>query len=492
MAWLCIDSGTSLIKTVLIDSDGRELAIARQSVPVARPHPNYAEQDMATVWQTVTRAAREITRQFPGEVEGIVTTAQGDGCWLIDDAGAPVGPAILWNDGRALELIESWHRAGLIDAAFRHSGSVSYPGLANALLQWLQEHDSDRLACARWLLSCNGWLYFQFTGEIAADLSDASNPFCDVVERKYSPELIRLYGAESHLHLLPEISSRQAPVAALRPTAAETLGVRSGIPVVMAPYDIVSTAIGCGCAKPGDACIILGTTICPEVITTDPGRNGIPSGTTIALNDPSLYLRAMPTLTGCEALDWAASLLGTDDLEHLSHLAAASVPGSRGVVCLPYLSPAGERSPFLAPSARGSLHGMSITHTREDIARALFEGLSFTIRDCFAAASASPPTRISVCGGGSRSEFWRQLIANVCECEVLRPEGSEAGARGAFVSALLATGRVASLEDAIQQYDAGGRLYCPEPDESCVYRNLFDKFLELRNNVAPTWSISSR
>ena len=216
----------------------------------------------------------------------------------------------------------------------------------------------------------------------------------------------------------------------------------------------------------------------------------LPPGTTVALNDRALYLRAMPTLTGCEALDWAAGLLRTDDLEHLSRLASSTVPGSNGVCCLPYFSPAGERSPFLAPTARGSFHGLSLTHTREDMARALFEGLSFMIRDCFAAAVSSLPTRISVCGGGSRSEFWCQLIADVCECEVLRPESSETGARGAFFSALLATGKVASLQDAIHQFGVDGRLYRPAPDHSSVYRSLFNRFLELRNTVAATWSIS--
>jgi xylulokinase len=487
MAWLCIDAGTSLIKAVLLDEAGRELAVARQSVPLARRCPNYAEQDMVIVWQAVVQAAREITQQSLAEVQGIVTTAQGDGCWLVDEAGDPIGPAILWNDGRAHEIVEKWRRDGVIAAAFRRSGSVAYPGLANAVWRWLQEHDPSQLTRARWMLSCNGWLFLQLTGEIAADLSDASNPFCDVVEREYSPELMRLYEVEHHVGLLPKISSRQATVAKLRRSVAEALGVPSAIPVVMAPYDIVATAIGSGCTNAGEGCLILGTTICPEVVTTDPGRDGVPAGTTIALNDAGLYLRAMPTLTGCEALDWAASLLRADDLDDLSRMAERSVPGCRGVVCLPYLSPAGERAPFLAPSARGSLLGLSVTHTREDVARAIFEGLSFMIRDCFAAASAEPLARIVVCGGGSRSEFWCQLIADVCECEVLRPYGSEIGARGAFFSALRWTGQPALLVDALQRCGVDGRLYAAAPEQRLVYRGLFDKFLAVRKAVAVTW-----
>src|SRR5437588_506274 len=159
MSWLCIDAGTSVVKAVLIDGEGKELSVARQRVPVARPFADHAEQDMPAVWEAVVRAANEITGQSGAELEGVVTTAQGDGCWLIDAEGRPVGPAILWNDGRAHELVEKWRRACVLDSAFRHSGSLAYPGLANAILHWLQEHDPDRLERTRWMLSCNGWLY---------------------------------------------------------------------------------------------------------------------------------------------------------------------------------------------------------------------------------------------------------------------------------------------------------------------------------------------
>jgi erythritol kinase len=487
MSWLCIDAGTSVIKAVLMDGDGKELAIARQRVPVARPFADRAEQDMTAVWEAVVRAANEITRQSLVDVEGVVTTAQGDGCWLVDGAGNPVGPAILWNDGRAHDIVENWRRAGVLDSAFRHSSSLSYPGLANAIVRWLEEHDPERLQRSRWMLSCNGWLYLQLTGNISADLSDASNPFCGVVTRQYSPELLRLYGVEQHARLLPEFPSRQMPVAALCRPAAEALGVHAGVPVVMAPYDIVTTAIGSGCTAAGQGCLILGTTICPEVITTDAGRDGVPAGTTIALNEAGLYLRAMPTLTGCEALDWAAATLRCEDLEELSRMAAASVPGAHGVLCLPYFSPAGERSPFLAPSARASLLGLSLTHTREDVARAIFEGLTLMIRDCFVAASSALLARVTVCGGGSRSAFWCQLIADVCGCEVLRPDSSEIGARGAFFSALYATGRSASLADVVERCGVDGEVYRPVSENAETYADLFGKFVKFRQAVAATW-----
>lgn len=485
MAWLCVDAGTSVIKAVLLDESGTELAVARQSVAVSRPQPNHSEQDMNAVWTAVVRACNEITQQRV-PAEGIAITAQGDGAWLVDDRGRAVGPAILWNDGRAQELVEHWWNEGVTEAAFRHSGSVTYPGLANAIVRWLDQHDPARLSRARSLLSCNGWLHLQMTGEIAVDLSDGSNPFFDVSAREYSTRLFKLYGFEEYAPLLPP-PSKQTPVAALCRSAAELLGLTPGIPVVMAPYDIVATTIGCGCTSAGDGCIILGTTLCPEVIAADAGRERAPAGTTIALSEPDLYLRAMPTLTGCEALDWAARMLRANDLEELSLMAAVSGTGASGVVCLPYLSPAGERAPFLSPAARATFHRLSLTHTREDLARAVFEGLSFVIRDCLQAASSAALTRVMVCGGGARNEFWCQLIADVCGCEVKRPSASEVGARGALFTALVATGAMGSMADAAHRGGGDGKIFHPASEQTRGYKDLFDDFIRVREAVAPTW-----
>jgi erythritol kinase (D-erythritol 1-phosphate-forming) len=490
MAWLCIDAGTSVIKAVLIGERGRELATARQSVPVERPCPDRAEQDMEMVWEAVLSVSRAVTRQSIAEVEGIVSTAQGDGCWLVDASGKPVCPAILWNDGRAHHIVEAWRADGTIEKAFRMSGSVTYPGLPNAIWCWLENQNPDFLKRARWSLTCNSWLHLRMTGQIATDLSDASNPFGDVVKRRYSPELLQLYGLEQQAHLLPGISRGQAPVGALLHHVAEALGVRPGLPVVMAPYDIVATSIGSGSVNAGEGCLILGTTICPEVITTNPGITGPPSGTTIALDTKDLYLRAMPTLTGCESLDWMAATLRTESLENLSRMAARSPVGANGVVCLPYFSPAGERSPFLAPSARASFLGLSLTHAQEDITRAAFEGLCFVIRECFSAASASPLASVRVCGGGSRSDLWCQMIADVCQCEALRSDASETGARGAFFYALTVMGKASSLQNAIQACAAGGQLYEPDQERVRAYDDLFQRFRKLREMVAPTWEIS--
>ncbi len=490
MAWLSIDAGTSVVKTVLFSDRGRELALARQSVPVLRPAPDFAEQNMHAVWQAVVETCRAAVLAPSEEpLHAIVSTAQGDGVWLVDEALSPVGHAILWNDGRAAPAVAQWHAENRVDAPAAISGSVPYAGLPCAILPWLAVHEPERLARARWALTANGWLHAQLASRAIADLSDASNPFSDLRTRQYSPALLRHFGLAHLAHLLPLIDASVAPVATLTANAARELGLPVGTPVVMAPYDIVTSAAGCGIVSPGESCIILGTTICAETIVAAPPPAGPPSGTTLALAN-GLFLRAMPTLTGCEALTWAAAALAIDDLDELAQLAATAPAGAGGVLFLPYLSPAGERAPFLAPHARGSFHGLSLAHTRACLARALFEGLSCAIRECLATASpTAPPHRIAVCGGGARSDLWCQMIADLCLCEVARPAISEVGALGALVYAQTALARASSLRDAHQSLAAPTQTFAPDHARHRIYESVFRRFLRVRDQTAASWSL---
>ncbi len=485
-AWLSVDAGTSLVKAVLLSPDGCQLASARIAIPILRPAPGHAEQDMRAVWAAVVTVCREALARYKGQVLGVVTTAQGDGVWLMDACGEPAANASLWNDGRAAEgLHPEW-----IGKAFAVSGSVAYAGLPSAILPWLRTHRPETLQKARWMLTANGWLHFKLTGAALADRSDASNPFGDLrlgaVE--YSEELLALYGISDLHYLLPAICPDFTPLGSLQAAAARALGLTAGLPVVMAPYDIASAAAGCGTVEPGEGCLILGTTICAEVIASSPGLDRVPAGTTLALPD-GLYMRAMPTLTGCEALDWAMRLLGLTAHEDFDGLAASVPPGSGNLAFLPYLSPAGERAPFLDAAAKGSFLGLDLQHGRAHLARAVLEGLSFAVCDCLEAALGKSPARLAVCGGGARSSLWCQMIADVCGCAVMRGRAAETGTQGALAYALAATGQAASLAQAVRALLGEAQHFFPDRERHDSYQQLFRRFQQLRKEAAASWAL---
>ena len=488
MAWIAIDAGTSVIKAVAYSNDGREIALARQRTTVLHPQPNYSEQSMEDVWRAVIKTVNEVVPQVKEPIRGIVSTAQGDGAWLADNHGDPIGNAILWNDGRANDFISHWHENGAAAQAFRVNGSVAYAGLPNAIFAWLGQNEPQRIRQARWSLTCNGWIHAQLTGRFIADLSDASNPFCDIRHGEYSAELPTIYGVEEYASLLPSIVRMDSAVAPLAEGAARQLNLKPGIDAVIAPYDIVAMAYGSSATAAGKACVILGTTLSPEVITTSLDLTGTPSGTSIAL-DNGLFLRAMPTLTGCEALDWTASMLCLEGLEQLAALAAQAEEGSGGVLFLPYLSPAGERSPFLNPAAKGSFNGVTLRTGRAEMARAVYEGLSFVIRECLEAATKEQVDSIHVCGGGARSNFWCQMIADVTGIAVVRSAEREVGARGAFVFALTATGKFNSLTEGAQTLLTDERRFQPNATLYDIYSQQFTTFRRLRDLATGEWRL---
>jgi xylulokinase len=254
----------------------------------------------------------------------------------------------------------------------------------------------------------------------------------------------------------------------------------------MSSYDIASTSLGVGAVTPGQACCILGTTLCTEVVRDTVALDGPAAGLNIALGVPGRYLRAFPTLAGTEVIQWACRMLGLTEPAELSELATGADVGAGGLTFLPYLSPAGERSPFLDPLARGSFLGLSLEHERHHVARAVLEGLTLVIQDCLAASGAEP-TELRVAGGGAVSPVWLQLIADVTAVPVSRSTDTEAGARGAFLIGQVATGAADSVDDIAPRFVRARDTFHPDPVRSGRYRDLFADFLALRQTTATAW-----
>ena len=483
---VCVDAGTTVIKAVVFDDDGRELAVTRRDTTVSHPSRERAEQDMDEVWDAVVATVRDAVRTVARPVRLIALTAQGDGAWLVDAAGQPVRPAVLWNDGRAAGVVEQWRRDGVLTEAFRSNASLTNAGLPNAVLRVLETEEPAVLDRADAVLTCGGWLFLQLTGVLGLDTSEASAPWLDLARGTYSDDLVELYGLTGRRDLLPPVIADEDRVHPLGERAAGQLGIAAGTPVVIAPYDIVATAVGSGATDPGQATSVLGTTLCTETVITEPDGGAEPSGLTLALGRPHRLLRAFPTLAGAGVVDWTADLLGLPGADAVSELAAHAPAGSDGLRVLPYLSPAGERAPFLDAAACGVLSGITFGHRREQVARAVLEGLAHVVRDCLEAAPGEP-TELRLCGGGSTSALWCQLIADITGVPAVCTEDTQTGAKGALLTALVALGDHADVGAAAAALVRPRRRFGPDPDVRDLHDAEHAEFLATRALAAQRW-----
>ena len=347
-----LDAGTSVVKAVALDHGGALLALASRPTRTLAPAPGRQEQDLEEVIGAAAGAIREVVAATGQAPELIGLTGQGDGVWLLNARGLSVRPPILWSDARSTPILDGWLRSGVVEAVFRRNGNALFPGSAAPILAHLREHEPEALAAATTAAYCDGAIFQRLTGRRQTDASDASLPFLDVRSRHYDDETIALLGLTERRDLLPPVRSGRDAVGALSDDGAALTGLPAGVPVHAGPYDIPATMIGAGITQPGQGLIILGTTLACAVLTDEVRTDGVVAGMTLAMPEPDRWARVMAAMVGTPVLEWVLAMVGAERTE-LDDLLAASDPGARGVAALPFLSPAGERAPFLDPLATG-------------------------------------------------------------------------------------------------------------------------------------------
>jgi len=481
-----VDVGTSVTKAQLVARDGRTTPAheARSTVYTLPGHR--VEQDMDEVVGTVVtvvRAALADAAEFaPDEpVEALALTGQGDGLWLRDAQGRPVGRALSWMDGRAADVLDAWTSDGVAQRIHRRTGAGMFPGSAGPLLAHLAKHEPERLSRAAVAGYCVDTIVQRFTGEITVDASDASQPFLDVGSRTYDEEALELCGLTPFRRLLAE----PAPPGALfrlLPEAAEELGLPPGLPVSAGPFDIPACGLGSGLAEPGEGNLIIGTTLASQVLTDDPAPpvREDPAGMLLATPRPDRFLRVMPAMIGTAGLDWLIKLLGVR-IEELDALLAQSPYGAGGVTALPFLSASGERAPFVDSRARGRLDGLTPTTGRADLVRALCESVAYSARHCMESLGVSGA--VTACGGGARSGEWARIFAGVLGTD-LHVSDEAVGIRGAARVAWDALG--APVDPA--EWEARRRTVVADPEAIDFYAQGYAAYRRTLSTAREAWS----
>lgn len=428
--YLGIDLGTSEVKVVLVDAGQRLIAVGRAALDIARPHPQWSEQDPAS-WIRATEVAIAAIRAGHARqlaaITGIGLSGQMHGAVLLDARDHVLRPAILWNDTRS--SAECAVLEARVPEARQLTGNMAMPGFTAPKLLWVAAHEPDVFRRTAKVLLPKDYLRWWLTGEHVSEMSDAAGTlWLDVQRRAWCDPMLAATGLDrSHM---PRLVEGSAQSGALRPDLARSWGATGTVIVAGGAGDNAASAIGLGVVAEGQGFLSLGTSGV-FFVANDAYRPAPERGVhTFCHALPGTWHQMAVMLSAASCLRWVTQLTGAADEAAL--LAEAEALGgaarARAPLFLPYLS--GERTPHNDAFARGVWFGLGHDTDRAALGYAVLEGVTFGLADGHAAvlAAGGAPRTVSLTGGGSRSRFWAQLIASTLGIPLVLPEGSEVGA----------------------------------------------------------------
>lgn len=467
--YLGIDIGTSGTKTLAMRHDGKILASATEEYPLSSPKPGWSEQDPEHWWQATIKSVKRVLKAGKikkADIAGIGLSGQMHGSVFLDKKHNVIRPALLWNDQRTVaECDEIEKKAGGRSKLIRMVANPALTGFTAPKILWLRNNEPKNYDKTVQVLLPKDYVRLRLTGEFATEVSDASGTLLlDVKRRKWCQPL--LDKLEIDKALLPKVYESEEVSGQLNAESAKLMGLEEGVPVVGGGGDQAAGAVGNGIVRKGVISATMGT-----------------SGVVFAHSDEMQIDPAGRVHTFCHAvtgkwhvmgvvlsaggsLQWyrnqlaqaeiaAAKKKKIDVYELITQQAAEAPPGSEGLYFLPYLT--GERTPHADPHARAAWIGLSLRHGKSHMARSVMEGATYAMRDSLEIIDGMniPIREVRLSGGGARSEYWRQMQADIYGKKVVTINAEEGPAYGV---ALLAAAGTGAYKNVVEACDATIRV----------------------------------
>jgi xylulokinase len=482
---LGLDIGTSGAKALLCDDSGRVLATAMTEYPLHTPQSLWSEQEPADWWRGAQTALREVIANSgvdAREIAALGLTGQMHGAVFLDTKGEVIRPALLWNDQRtAAECAEITERVGA-ERLITIAGNPALTGFQAPKILWLRNHEPDNYARLAQVLLPKDYIRLLLSGVRAADASDAAGTLLlDLGTRDWSDEILGALGIPRDW--LPRVYEGPEVTGTLLPEVAADLGLPAGLPIVAGGGDNAAAAVGTGVVRAGVVSSSIGTSgvlfAHSNAVALDPqGRLH-----TFCHAVPGQYHLMAVTLAAGGAFQWLRNTLNLQTFERsnvqrlgyddLTQMAATAPIGAEGLLFLPYLT--GERTPHLDPLARGAFVGLTTRHTLAHLARAVMEGVVFSLRDGLEIMRALrvPIEEVRATGGGGRSPLWRQMQADIYGAAVSTLTAEEGPAYGAALLGGVGAGVFATVDEAVERCVQVSGSTQPDPAAQARYEQVY-------------------
>ena len=477
MLYIGIDLGTSAVKLLLMDSDGKIVNIVSREYPLYFPHPGWSEQKPEDWYAQTMDGIKELIKDVDkSQVAGISFGGQMHGLVILDKEDNVIRPAILWNDGRTTEETDYLNNVIGKEKLSEYTANIAFAGFTAPKILWVKNKEPENFAKIAKIMLPKDYIAYKLTGIHCTDVSDASGMLLfDVKNRKWSKEMCDICGI-SETQLAKCYESYEA-VGTVLPQIAAELGIPESCKVAAGAGDNAAAAVGTGTVGDNMCNISLGTSGTIFISSKKFGVDKFNALHSFAHADGSYHLMGcMLSAASCNKW-WMDEIIGTKD--YAQEQKAIEKLGENHVYFLPYLM--GERSPHNNPNARATFIGMTMDTTRADMTQAGLEGVAFALRDSLEVAKSLgiDLKRTKICGGGAKSPLWKKMIANILNLKVDVIESEEGPAMGGAMLAAVACGEYGSVEEIAAKVVKIVDTVEPDPELVAKYEARYAQFREI-------------
>jgi xylulokinase len=480
MAFLVgIDLGTSSLKVLVISETGEVKAVCAQSYQIDTPRLGFAEQDTSVWWDACSTCIRSALSQLQAdvtEVKGVSFSGQMHGLVMLDRSHRVIRPAILHCDGRSVSQVEE------INSVFGRKFTIdkvlnpAYTGFLLPSLLWVRDNEPENYSKVKYVLLPKDYIRFMLTGEICSDYSDASATLAfDIEKGCWSQEILEKMNLD--IHIFPRCHNTDAVVGFVSMSASGMTGLAAGTPVIAGGGDQIMQCIGNGASKPGIATVNIGTSgqVCfqsEHVI-----KNPLLNTNTFCGYELGRWITMGATMSAGLSLQWFSKLFEHPDYRESDKEVAKIVPGSEGIIFLPYLN--GERTPYINPNLSAAFLGLNLHSGKYQMTRAVMEGVAYSLRQCMDACSnlGLDADFLVASGGGARSIPWLQIQADIYNKPLKVAVVDEQASIGAAIAAGVGAGIYKNIDEGCSQVvKYKDQIYEPDFNNHLIYNEFYEVY----------------
>ena len=475
--YIGIDLGTSAVKLLLMDQNGKIHNIVSKEYPLYFPYPGWSEQKPEDWYEQSVAGLKELIADCDkDQIAGIGFGGQMHGLVALDKEDQVIRPAILWNDGRTTKQTDYLNEMIGKETLSEYTANIAFAGFTAPKILWMKENEPENFAKIEKIMLPKDYLAYRLSGTSCTDYSDASGMLLlDVKNRRWSKEMMDICGIKEEQ--LPQLFESYEVVGCIKPELASELGISPEVKIVAGAGDNAAAAVGTGTVGEGGCNISLGTSGTIFISSKEFQVDEFNALHSFDHADGGYHLMGcMLSAASCNKW-WMEEILKTKDFgkeqENIVKL------GENQVFYLPYLM--GERSPHNDPQARAVFMGMSMDTTREEMTQAVLEGVAFGLRDSLEVARSLgiKIERTKICGGGAKSPLWKKIIANVMNLKVDVIESEEGPGYGGAMLAAVGCGEFESVEAAASKLVKVIDTVEPEPELVAKYEERYQKFRQI-------------